>query len=89
MNAILDPDGLDCHFPTVGDEAIAWKVVHWADLYTRTIEAYHFMPSRASFWPPAAKISGLTLIDLQNFKMPMPSIEVYEEFLGYFEELSR
>lgn len=89
MNAILDPAALDCRIPTVGDTEIAWKVVHWADLYTRTIEAYHFMPSRASFWPPSAKISNLGLIDLQNFELPKPSIEIYEEFLGYFDELSR
>jgi hypothetical protein len=88
MAIILDKFGVT-EFLEVEDREAAEKLVHWADLYARTVEAYHFMPSRAGFWPAQAKIDGLSLIDLQNFELPKPGIEVYEEFLGWFEELSR
>jgi hypothetical protein len=61
------------------------KLVHWADLYARTIEAYHFMPSRGSHWASNQKVS---LTDLHDFEEPLPAIEAYQEFLEYLERLT-
>lgn len=59
-------------------QSITWRLVHWADLYARTIEAYHFMPSRGSFWNSNQKV---TLSGIQEFEVPRPALEVYQEFL--------
>jgi hypothetical protein len=63
----------------------ASKLVHWADLYARTVEAYHFMPSRGAHWGSTQKVS---LVDLQQFENPRKSLEIYDEFLMWIEELS-
>lgn len=60
------------------------SIVHWADLYARTVEAYHFMPSRGAHWHSHQKVS---LVDLQRFELPKKSIVVYQEFLDQFEWL--
>ena len=68
------------------DTEQAWRIVHWADLYARTIEAYHFMPSRGQHWASNQKIS---IVDLQRFELPKDPVEVYQEFLDYLDELTR
>lgn len=65
---------------------LAWKLVHWADMYARTVEAYHLMPSKGTHWPAAAK---LTDVDLTTYRKPQPHIEVYTLFLEAFKALSR
>lgn len=60
-------------------------IVRWADSYTLTIEAYHLMRSRGKGWP---KMTPVTLRGLQEFKLPYASIEVYENFMNWLEELS-
>lgn len=70
-----------------GDKlALAWQLVHWADIYARTVEAYHFMPSRGAHWASNQKVS---LVDIQEFELPRPQIQVYHEFLAKLQELSR
>jgi uncharacterized protein len=64
----------------------AWRLVHWADIYARTVEAYHFMPSRGAHWASNQKVS---LVDIQEFQLPRPQMEVYHEFLAKLQELSR
>lgn len=61
-------------------------MVRWADSYCLTIEAYHLMRSRGKDWP---KLTPVTLKGLQEFKLPYASIQVYEDFLGWLEELQR
>lgn len=64
---------------------LAWQLVHWADIYARTVEAYHFMPSRGAHWGSNQKVS---LVDIQEFQLPRPQIEVYHDFLAKLKELS-
>jgi hypothetical protein len=63
-------------------------IIHWADVYARTIEAYHLMPSRGSPWPSGAKFK-LSLVELQQFKEPEPSLKVYQDFLVHLDSLTR
>lgn len=86
MAAILDESGLDCVFETDDETEFACKLVHWADVYARTIEAYHLMPSRGSNWGSNQKLN-IGLLHLKQFEQPKPSLEVYEEFMAYFKEL--
>ncbi len=65
---------------------MAWQLVHWADIYARTVEAYHFMPSRGAHWASNQKVS---LVDIQEFQLPRPQMKVYHEFLAKLQELSR
>ena len=69
-----------------GSLHFAWQLVHWADIYARTVEAYHFMPSRGAHWASNQKVS---LVDIQEFQLPRPQMEVYHDFLAKLQELSR
>lgn len=86
MNVIFEKYKID---PTRSDFNLGTNLVHWADLYARTIEAYHFMPSRGAFWPRGSRIESVSLIDLQQFELPRKSIDVYEEFLLWIDGLWR
>lgn len=66
---------------------MAWKIVRWADLYSLTVESYHFMPSRGSWWPAEYRLK-IGLADLQKFENPKPALQVYEEFLSHLEYLN-
>lgn len=88
MIAILASDEMNVQFDSIGESTRAWKIVHWADIFARTIEAYHFMPSRGAFWPVGARFENVTLNDLQNFELPRPAIAIFDDFLAYLSELS-
>lgn len=62
------------------------KILHWADEYSRTIEAFHLLPSRGLNWPSFNKM-GLTLEELQKFKAPMKSSKVNKLFLERFKKI--
>jgi hypothetical protein len=62
-----------------------WDIIHWADLYCRTIEAYHFMPSRGRNWHDSIPLS---LVQLQNFEYPRKPLEIYEELLREINRLA-
>lgn len=59
--------------------------VKWADQAALTIEAHHLIRSRGANW---TRLISLGMTSLGLFKEPKPPIEVYEEFLGWFEELT-
>jgi hypothetical protein len=59
-------------------------IVHWADIYARTIEAYHLMPSRGKFWINKYEVS---VVELQQFVDPKEPIVVYNEFLSLLDDL--
>lgn len=82
MKAIHQKFGLDLMSPK--DWVVAEKITHWADIYARTIEAYHLMPSRGAHWNSTQKV---TLRGLQQFQEPQPSLQVYEDFLVYLNRL--
>jgi hypothetical protein len=71
-------------FLHVGDEQTCQRLIHWADLYARTVEAYHFMPSRGAHWQSSQKV---TLVGLQEFQEPQPALHVYEQFLVHLNDL--
>ena len=45
------------------------------------------MASRGKDWP-GRELHDISLIDLQNFPAPMPSIEAYRVFIEKFDELT-
>lgn len=54
-------------------------ITHWADLYARTIEAYHLMPSKGLNWRTGnVKVSQK---HLDEFEEPKDQQLVYNEFL--------
>ncbi len=54
-------------------------ITHWADLFARTIEAYHLMPSKGLHWRTGnVKVSQE---QLQNFDGPKEQDQVYKDFL--------
>lgn len=82
MRAIHEKFSLDLMSPR--DQAVAQQLTHWADIYARTIEAYHLMPSRGAHWNST---QAVTLRGLQQFQEPQPSLQVYEDFLNYLNGL--
>lgn len=59
------------------------KIIHWADMFARAVEAYHFMPSRGAGWGlPQPSIS-----QLHSFRQPVDSLTAYHEFMGRYEDL--
>jgi len=59
--------------------------LRWADQVALTIEAYHLIRSRGANW---TRLLPLGMSELQIFTQPKEPIVVYEEFLGYYEELT-
>lgn len=73
-------EALDISWP---DES-GWECIEYADMYCRRVEAYQFMYSRGNDWEGLPEVS---LLDLQKFEEPMASVEVYERFLKYWEQI--
>lgn len=63
---------------------IAESMIHFADLYSRKIEAYTFIHSRGENWDNLPLVS---LQELQSFDAPMPSLESYELFMETFNNI--
>jgi len=59
------------------------KLIKWADVFSRAVEAYHFMPSRGAGWVglPTPPIEYL-----HKFAEPMTSFDAYKKFIDRFEE---
>ncbi len=57
----------------------------WADRAALTIEAHHLIRSRGANW---TRLMPLDMTSMQLFEAPKEPIKVYEEFLGWFEELT-
>lgn len=58
-------------------------IIGWADLVSRAIEAYHFMPSRGLAW----NLQRPTLLQLHTFQAPLKAVDAYKMFLSLYEEL--
>jgi 5'-deoxynucleotidase YfbR-like HD superfamily hydrolase len=59
-------------------------LVKWADAYALTVEAYHLMKSRGRDWN---KLLPVSLPALQNFEMPKPTGDVFDDFIEAFNYL--
>jgi len=70
---------LDLEFPTE-EEATIVKI---ADKNQQAVEAYNFMYSRGSDWD----LPEVCFKKLQEFEQPLTSIQAYDKFLFFFEEL--
>lgn len=77
QDAIYYALGIDA--PSHEDELI----IKQGDLIAQRIEAYNFMPSRGLNWTNMPEVS---IIKLQQFEMPVPSVQVYKEFMEMFNE---
>jgi hypothetical protein len=75
QDAIYLALGLDA--PSHEDE----KIIKMGDLIAQRIEAYNFMPSRGLNWTNMPEVS---IIKLQEFEMPVPSVQVYQQFLDMY-----
>lgn len=53
------------------------------DLVAQRIEAYNFMVSRGMNWQNVPEVS---IVKLQEFEMPVPSIKAYTNFMEAYEE---
>lgn len=66
-----------------------WKfsqaIVGWADMYALQLEAYHFVPSRGLNW--GIQLERPSLQKIEEFKQPMPPVEVREQLLSKFTKL--
>lgn len=61
-------------------------IVKWADAFALTVEAHHLIRSRGSSW---TRLLSLDMMELRLFDQPRQSIEIYEEYLDWYNELSR
>jgi hypothetical protein len=85
MGVIYESFGLSNNGSDDPEWPIHCAIVHWVDIYARTIEAYHFMKSRGANWGNPQCVS---LIDIQGFEMPRPAVEVFSHFMDYLEEIT-
>lgn len=60
-------------------------ILKWADRAALTIEAHHLIRSRGANW---TRLLPMSMVSMQLFKEPNEPIKVYEDFLGWFEELT-
>lgn len=58
------------------------RVIHYADMIARAIEAHAFMQSRGREW----NLPPVSLVRLQQFEPPMPSLVSYNMFLEKFSD---
>ena len=65
--------------PTEDEERL---VIKPSDIIAQRIEAYNFMVSRGQNWSDVPEVS---IIKLQQFEMPKPSVEVFQEFLNMYK----
>lgn len=70
----------DIPMPTHEDELI----IKNGDMIAQRVESYNFMVSRGMSWIGKVDVS---IVELQDFEMPKPSIEVYHEYLEMFHDL--
>ena len=61
------------------------ELVKWADQAALTIEAYHLMKSRGANW---TRLLHLDITALQLFEPPKPNIDVYQEFIDTWNEIT-
>jgi 5'-deoxynucleotidase YfbR-like HD superfamily hydrolase len=61
-------------------------IVKQGDLIAQRVEAYNFMVSRGLDWTGMPEVS---IVKLQEFEMPLPSIQVYQRFLDLYEKESK
>jgi hypothetical protein len=59
-------------------------IVKWADAAALTIEAHHLIRSRGAQW---GRLLPLGMAELQFFEPPARPIDVYQQYLNYFNEL--
>ena len=71
---------LDLEHPTEEDE----RIVKIADKNQQAVEAYNFMYSRGSDWD----LPEVSFKKLQEFEQPLTSVEAYDKFLFFFNELT-
>lgn len=57
----------------------------WADRAALTIEAHHLIRSRGASW---TRLLNLDMTSMRLFKQPEEPIKVYEDFLGWYHELT-
>lgn len=60
------------------------KIVKNADKSQQAVEAYNFMYSRGSDWD----LPEVSFKKLQEFEQPLTSVQAYDKFLFFFEELN-
>lgn len=77
MSAIYT--SLDIQQPTEHQE----QIVKFADKTQQAVEAYNFMYSRGHDWD----LPKVSFKKLQEFEDPLTSIQAYDKFLFFFEEL--
>lgn len=61
------------------------RIVKIADKNQQAVEAYNFMYSRGSDW----NLPDVSFKKLQEFEQPLTSIQAYDKFLFFFEELKK
>lgn len=83
MDKIHEAFNLPYHDKWPRTKEAAEHIIHWADLYARALEAYHFMPSRGANWG----MEKPSIAELHGFRQPIPSLQAYHEFIQKFNEL--
>jgi uncharacterized protein len=61
------------------------KIVKVADKTQQAVEAYNFMYSRGKDW----NLPEVSFKKLQEFEQPLTSVESYDKFLFFFEQLKK
>lgn len=56
-------------------------IIKFADMIALAVEAYQFMPSRGKDWG----VPEISLLTIQNFPTPKPSLESFKDFISAFE----
>jgi len=74
------------YVPNHSDLSLLMSRVEYYDKRSLYIEAHAFMESRGVGWCDHGKYD-ISLIDLQKFPPPIPSIQAYEQFINKFNEL--
>jgi 5'-deoxynucleotidase YfbR-like HD superfamily hydrolase len=93
LRAVLDPIELNIlntiYTKYVGDPPTdeEWQVVKKFDKRAQFIEAWNFMASRGIDWPDRDK-HEISLVDIQNFPAPIPSIVAHQKFIEKFNQLT-
>ena len=59
------------------------QIIKFADMVALAVEAYQFMPSRGRDW----NVPEISLLTIQNFPAPRPSLESFQYFLDTFNSL--
>ena len=75
--AVYKAIGID---PITPDEEL---IVKSSDKIQQAVEAYNFMYSRGADW----NLPDVSFKKLQEFEPPMTSLEAYDKFLSFFDEL--